>query len=466
MNNFQCRFWLSGLLLLTIYLSASSVVLGQYECQPAAGGGTTTGSLTVSDPTQAGRIVRDGRPSSCTGKTNLAQNTTAVHAKAFNFTNPTGQAACVTVDFDHLGCAANTTANVAYSTYNSATPAANVIGDSGFSSTGKGSYSFPVAAGGSYTIVVHEITPNTGCASFSFTISYNTACRQAGFDGNNDGKAEYTVFRPSVGQWYAFNATAVTTAINTFGVSTDKPMIGDFSGDGNTDLAVFRPSNSTWYVANAPGNPVTNFSATQWGLSGDVPMPGDYDRDGKTDITVWRPSDGNWYVLQSSNNTLSALQWGMSGDTPFTGDFDGDRANDFGVTRVLSGVPVDLILESNFQQGFFLQSYFGAVGDKIAIGDYDGDGKSDLAVFRPSDGNWYINQSSVVAGSPISVTHFGQSGDIPQPADYDGDKKTDIAVYRPSTNVWYVLNSSNSSLTAFNYGSAGDVPVSSPYLIQ
>jgi hypothetical protein len=215
MRNFNTRFWISGLLLMAIYLGSGITAAAQFECQPAAGGGTTTSSLTVSDPTQAGRIVRDGRPSSCIGKTNLPQNTTAVHAKSFNFTNPTGAAACVTVDFDHTGCGANTTANVAYSTYSAASPAANVIGDSGFSSTGLGSYSFPIAAGGSFTIVVHEVTPNTGCASFTFNVSYNTSCRQAGYDGNNDGSADINLFRPSTGQWFAFNAATAHRTVST-----------------------------------------------------------------------------------------------------------------------------------------------------------------------------------------------------------------------------------------------------------
>ena len=64
----------------SVYLTAGpSTLRAQYICQPAAGGSTTTGSLTVSDPTQSGRVVRDGIASSCTGKTNSLQNSTPVH---------------------------------------------------------------------------------------------------------------------------------------------------------------------------------------------------------------------------------------------------------------------------------------------------------------------------------------------------------------------------------------------------
>ena len=67
--------------------------------------------------------------------------------------------------------------------------------------------------------------------------------------------------------------------------------------------------------------------------------------------------------------------------------------------------------------------------------DYDGDGKSDVSVFRPSNGAWYLNQSS--AG--FTGAAFGVSSDKIVPADYDGDGKTDIAVYRNGS--WYLQRS-------------------------
>ena len=85
--------------------------------------------------------------------------------------------------------------------------------------------------------------------------------------------------------------------------------------------------------------------------------------------------------------------------------------------------------------------------------DFDGDGRSDISVFRPSEGNWYANQSR--AG--FLGLHFGQSGDQPVPADYDGDGKADIAVFRGGT--WYRLLSGNGTFDGVNFGLAGDRPV-------
>jgi subtilisin-like proprotein convertase family protein len=95
--------------------------------------------------------------------------------------------------------------------------------------------------------------------------------------------------------------------------------------------------------------------------------------------------------------------------------------------------------------------------------DFDGDRKSDISVFRPSEGNWYLNQSTAGFG----VLNWGTNGDQLAPGDFDGDLKTDFAVFRPNADAtqpdFYVLRSSNFTYAGYSWGLPDDVPVIEDY---
>ncbi|MGI8811580.1 MAG: FG-GAP repeat domain-containing protein [Pyrinomonadaceae bacterium] len=468
-----------------VLFGADQSVFAQYVCQFGGAQGVLNASITPSDPTQSFRVNRDGIASSCTGGAPTAAAIAGTyHYDAYNFTNPTGQEVCVSVDYDFTGCGTNSTQINAYSTFDPTNAGLNVIGKPGFSTTGKASLQFRVAAGANFTLVVHEVVANAGCAAYSYNLSYRTNCREPGFDRTNDGKADPTIFRPATSDWYILNS-AGGFSIENFGLANDVLTPGDYTGDGQTDVSVYRPSTNFWYYGNNHTSPGTNFTSVKWGVAGDVPVPGDFDKDGKTDITVWRPSNGTWYTLRSSNNTLQVNQWGALGDTPISGDFDGDLTTDLAVVRPIGGMYRWYILQSNFQNGFVYGCgttapicdnggiTWGLTTDKIVSGDFDGDARTDIAVFRPSTGDWYyLKSSATTVGNTVGTgaftgQHFGTAGDNPQPADYDGDKKTDLAVFRPNAdpqqNFWYVLRSSDSTLSVFEWGQSGDVPTTAPY---
>src|SRR5690349_6825068 len=99
----------------------------------------------------------------------------------------------------------------------------------------------------------------------------------------------------------------------------------DFDKDGKADFSIFRPSNNVWYVAKSGGGA----DYTQFGLANDDFMtPGDYDGDGKADIAVWRDPTGVFYWLNSSDGTFHAIQFGISQDEPVARDYDGDGKTD------------------------------------------------------------------------------------------------------------------------------------------
>lgn len=264
------------------------------------------------------------------------------------------------------------------------------------------------------------------------------------FDG--DGKTDFSVFRPSEGNWYMQRSTAGFTGVN-WGLSGDQLAPGDYDGDRRADIAVFR--NGLWYILLTGTN---TFRGNNFGSAGDVPVVADYDGDGKDDYAVFRGSNnGAWYTQRSSDNSVTSANWGLAGDVPTPGDFDGDGKSDLAVYR--NGA-----WYLNRSTAGISTFTFGLSGDQPVVADYDGDGKDDVALWRSSNGVWYIQNSS---NNTIKYLSWGQNGDIPVPGDYDGDGKYDQAVYR--SGDWYVWKSTG-GFVGYQFGLSNDRPVPKAYI--
>jgi subtilisin-like proprotein convertase family protein len=161
---------------------------------------------------------------------------------------------------------------------------------------------------------------------------------------------------------------------------------------------------------------------------------------------------GGWALDITAGGLFNAKRYTSS-------DYDGDGRTDVALFR-----PSDhnwYVRESTaYTNRVQLDWGNTSLGDKIVPGDYDGDRKTDFAVFRAGEGNWYVINSGT--GLP-SVTNWGQTGDVPVPADYDGDGKTDIAVWRAGEGNWYIRQSSNGFAFIDNWGTTGDIPVPGHY---
>lgn len=176
------------------------------------------------------------------------------------------------------------------------------------------------------------------------------------------------------------------------------------------------------------------------------------------------------YTMNATNGSLAQrLTVNSVGDVPTSwyrpatgitrrtpSDFDGDGKTDISIFRPSNG-------EWWYQQSgdnVVKALTFGVSTDKITPGDYDGDGKTDIAFFRPSTGEWFVLRSSNLT---FFAAPFGTSTDKPVPGDFDGDGKTDFAVFRPSNTTWFILRTSDMGVQTVPFGLSTDIPVVSDY---
>jgi hypothetical protein len=139
------------------------------------------------------------------------------------------------------------------------------------------------------------------------------------------------------GSWSGCGAPAVpgSDACLTFGMASDLPVAGDWNGDGKTKIGTFRAGN--WYLdyngnglwdgCGAPGQAGKD-ACFAFGLATDIPVTGDWSGDGKTKIGLFR--NGSWYLDRNGNGLWdgcdnqdlakdACFTYGITSDTPLTG---------------------------------------------------------------------------------------------------------------------------------------------------
>ncbi len=134
------------------------------------------------------------------------------------------------------------------------------------------------------------------------------------------------------------------------------------------------------------------------------------------------------------------------GRTPF--DFDGDGRTDVGIFRPTEG---NWYLDRS-AAGLSI-FHWGIDTDRLAPADYDGDGMTDLGIYRNGQW-WYFNSGS----ETVALTYWGTTDDIPMPSDFDGDGKADFVYFQPSTGIW-CRKGSTGVISNIHFGLPGDIPL-------
>jgi PKD repeat protein len=135
------------------------------------------GGLTVSSPTQTGRLTRNyvvstcSSPKTCPG---YLTNTGAYRYEAHPFTNTTSGTICVNVTLT-TPCAGQSSTGLFTAAYlgnfNPQSLCSDYLADQGGILTTSGSYSFSVPADTNFTVVVNDVGAGSYCSSYTLTVS-------------------------------------------------------------------------------------------------------------------------------------------------------------------------------------------------------------------------------------------------------------------------------------------------------
>jgi hypothetical protein len=336
----------------------------------------------------------------------------------------------------------------------------------------------------------------------------------ADFDG--DGKQDLVVYRPNDGgtgfsSWYLFPSSGTCPSQMgptggggcsiSWGLPTDRPIVGDFDRDGRADFAVVRPTTYNWYIRYSWTN---SNVVVQFGLPNDIIDVGDINNDGLSDLMVFRPSNFTWYVREY-NLTTGVISVPTYYDQSPANPFNQPWINGQGSTmRPLIDIYGNLypdcptIFYSFYRSGVRWSGsstinpagVYNAIGllyfhpdSHNAVGNFVGSVESDFTFVEPSSGNWtwktvptqrvgsygsYSNSYPANNPSSWTVVTYGGTGQIPVYGDYDGDGRPDRAVWDPSNGYWYIQPSSGTcpaylsnvgGICVKQWGLTGDVPV-------
>lgn len=326
------------------------------------------------------------------------------------------------------------------------------------------------------------------------------------FNVDEDGKADFSVFRPENSTFYIQTSRDFLFAIPfpldpqelrypearigapfedqlpeipptsvpmlpTSSQFVSYPAKGDYDGDRRSDMAFVRVERelyrSIWSVMHRDGTT----SMVQVNAPADALVPGDYNGDGRTQPAVVYVNSGlppannlEWHI-KNPDGTEMIRYWGKNGDRPIVGDFDCDGKDDIAVTREELGGVFWYMWFSSPRSTPVGEYLFGLAGDRVYTADFTGDGCDDLVVSREEgEGITWFYQS--LGDTTYNRVPWGLRTDaLLTPADIDGDSVADLIVARPNGigSIDFYIKRSREGAIIIPFGFHGDVIMTGDY---
>ena len=275
------------------------------------------------------------------------------------------------------------------------------------------------------------------CTDGSVSMTVAKTCT-ATFTGSL--KVQLGVFRRSTATWFLdlngngiFDNCATDSCPTSFGISSDIPVVGDWTGTGTIQIGTFDPSTRVWEL-DRNGNDkwedcTIDLCKGPFGRNGDLPVSG-YWKTGtaSTQIGTFRPTNATWYL-----------------------DLNGNGRLDKGNTDAKLGP-------------------FGASTHLPVVGDWTGSGTTKIGTFNPATGMWQLDRNSNGTFDGCAVDGcagpFGKAGDLPVAADWNGTGTAKIGTFDPATGMWQldvngngIFDGCTSDACVGPFGQQGDRPV-------
>ncbi|MFO1417950.1 MAG: hypothetical protein U1E83_04710 [Methylotetracoccus sp.] len=220
-------------------------------------------------------------------------------------------------------------------------------------------------------------------------------------------------------------------------------------------LGSFQPTTRQWFL-DATGEGLFNGCPPDKcggpiGPRSDLPVAIDLNGSGHSTVGVFRASNQSWYI-DSGNGQWDGCSiddclgpFGLPGDKAVSGDWFGLGYSSIGVFRPSSG---NWILDNGNGKSDpctidRCYGVFGQNGDLPVVGDWRGTGRTLIGVFRPTTGQFLLDWNANGKLDDCKVDRcvtFGSPGDLPVAGDWSGTGRTAIGVFRPSDGSWLLDN--------------------------